>query len=104
MPFQAVRDSRRPHAPTATYPWRPAPALAGALVACALAVLAAFAGRPALAQAPAVDSTAAATPPAPVAPAPATAVKAEDVPNDGGNSLAVSWVASPDEKAHPERV
>jgi len=40
----------------------------------------------------------------PVAPAPATGVKATDVPDDGGNSLAVSWTASPDEKAHPERV
>src|SRR5439155_22077151 len=106
MPVQAVRDLRLLLHPLPSRPWRPAPALAGVAAACLLALAGgdlahAKQAAPAAASVPAPASI---STPALIAPAPPTGVAAADVPNDGGKSLAVTWTASPDEKAHPERV
>jgi len=47
MPFQAVRDSRRPDPEPNVYPWHTVPARAAALAVCALALFGPLAGRPA---------------------------------------------------------
>jgi hypothetical protein len=101
MPLRAVRDAYRPRTPLAHRPWRPAPAFAGGLLACALGL--AVAG-PAAAQTPPPAAVTAPPPPAFPAPAPPAGGAATDVPNDGGKSLAVAWTASPSEKGEPGSV
>jgi len=89
MPFVAARDSRLRPTFLTKRPRLPIPALAGAVLALAL-----WAG-----VASAQDSLATIQLLAP-APAPPTGVVANDVANDKGKALAVSWTASPDEKTN----
>jgi len=94
MPFEAARDTDLRWNPSSNRPRRPIPALAGGLLALALCL----GPRGAAAQ----DSTLAA--PAILAPAAPSGLTAKDVPDDKGEALLLSWTASPDEVAHPERV